>query len=260
MIDGARPIRRGKVWLVGAGPGDPELLTVRAHRILERAEVVAYDELVSPEVLAIAPRGAELIAVGRRASGCRHHEARIHPCVIERAIAGKDVVRLKGGDPFIFGRGGEEAEELAAARVPFEVVPGISAALGAAAIANIPLTHRECSSSVTFATAHAQTGDPDFASHVTSAGTLVFYMGLSRIEATCKSLLASGRAEGTPAAVVSRATLPDACVVVGTLVDIADLSVKARIEAPAVLIVGEVVSRRVLVAVAVDALAHAATG
>src|SRR5271165_5295135 len=151
---GVRLIRRGKVWLVGAGPGDPELLTVRAHRLLASARVVAYDELVAPEILAIAPDDAERIPVGRRAKGCRHHEARIHPLVIERALEGKDVVRLKGGDPFVFGRGGEEAEELAAARIPFDVVPGISAALGAAASAHIPLTHREASQSVTFATAH----------------------------------------------------------------------------------------------------------
>jgi siroheme synthase len=131
--------------LVGAGPGDPDLLTVRAHRLLSSADVLAYDELVSPEILAIAPASAERIAVGRRAQGCRHHEARIHPAVIERALSGRDVVRLKGGDPFVFGRGGEEAEELAAARVPFEVVPGISAALGAAASTHIPLTHRDVS-------------------------------------------------------------------------------------------------------------------
>src|SRR5580704_5629574 len=127
--EGVRVLLRGKVWLVGAGPGDPELLTVRAHRLVSGAEVIAYDELVPEGILALAPRSAELIAVGRRAGGCRHHEARIHPLVIVRAIEGRDVVRLKGGDPFVFGRGGEEAEELAAARVPFEVVPGISAAL-----------------------------------------------------------------------------------------------------------------------------------
>jgi len=154
-VDGVRPIRRGKVWLVGAGPGDPELLTVRAHRLLTTASVVAYDELVPAGVLALAPAAAERIPVGRRAGGCRHHEARIHPLIVERALEGKDVVRLKGGDPFVFGRGGEEAEELATARVPFEVVPGISAALGAAAAAGLPLTHRECAASVTLVTAHA---------------------------------------------------------------------------------------------------------
>ena len=129
MREGARPIeRRGKVWLVGAGPGDPALLTVRADRLLRRAEVLAYDELVTPEILALAPASAERIPVGRRAGGCRHHEARIHPLVIVRALEGCEVIRLKGGDPMTFGRGGEEAEELVFARIPFEIVPGVSAA------------------------------------------------------------------------------------------------------------------------------------
>jgi uroporphyrin-III C-methyltransferase len=244
LPDGVRSIRRGKVWLVGAGPGDPELLTVRAHRLIATAQVLAYDELVGPEILALAPAEAERVPVGRRARGCRHHEARIHPVVIERALEGKDVVRLKGGDPFVFGRGGEEAEELAAARVPFEVVPGISAALGAAATANIPLTHRELSASVTFVTAHAATGDPDIAATVPPAGTLVFYMGLARIEETCRALIAGGRGPTTPAAVVSRATLPDARVVTGTLTDIAAKTAEAQLAAPALFVVGEVVARR----------------
>ncbi len=246
MTRQVRPVRRGKVWLVGAGPGDPELLTVRAHKLLESARVVAYDELVAPEILAIAPQDAERVAVGRRAKGCRHHEGRIHPVVIERALEGKDVVRLKGGDPLVFGRGGEEAEELAAARIPFEVVPGISAALGAAAMARIPLTHRECSASVTLVTAHAAEGPPDLAANVTPGGTLVFYMGLSRIDETCGGLIAAGRAPTTPAAVVSRATLADARVIVGTLADIAERTRHAQAQAPALLIVGEVVARRVV--------------
>jgi uroporphyrin-III C-methyltransferase len=245
MIDGVRSIRRGKVWLVGAGPGDPELLTVRAHRLLAAAAVVAYDELVAPEVLALAPAAAERIPVGRRARGCRHHEARIHPLIVQRALEGKDVVRLKGGDPFVFGRGGEEAEELAVARVPFEVVPGISAALGAAAISGIPLTHRECAASVTLVTAHAAQGEPDVSANVPREGTLVFYMGLARLAETCAALVASGRPPTTPAAVVSHATMPDARVVTGTIANIAAVVAEARLEAPALLVVGEVVARRV---------------
>ncbi|HEY3819714.1 MAG TPA: uroporphyrinogen-III C-methyltransferase [Polyangiaceae bacterium] len=247
--DGVRVQRpRGKVWLVGAGPGDPELLTVRAHRLVTQAEIVAYDELVSPAVLALVPASAERIAVGRRAGGCRHHEARIHPLVVVRALEGRDVVRLKGGDPFVFGRGGEEAEELDAARVPFEVVPGISAALGAAASTGIPLTHRECSSSVTLATAHAavEDGDPAPSLDVPRRGTVVFYMGLGRIEATCAALIAGGRAPGTPAAVISQATLPGERVVVGTLADVAERVRAAGLEPPALLVVGEVVARRVV--------------
>jgi uroporphyrin-III C-methyltransferase len=245
--DGVRAIRRGKVWLVGAGPGDPELLTVRAHRLVAQARVLAYDELVSPAVLALAPPDAERIPVGRRAGGCRHHEARIHPLVVVRALEGHDVVRLKGGDPFVFGRGGEEAEELAAARVPFEVVPGISAALGAAASSGIPLTHREHASSVTFATAHAASGDgtPVIDANVPREGTVVFYMGLGRLEATCAALVAGGRSPTTPAAVIARATLPDERVVVGTLADIAARAAAATLEPPALLVVGEVVARRV---------------
>jgi uroporphyrin-III C-methyltransferase/precorrin-2 dehydrogenase/sirohydrochlorin ferrochelatase len=244
-VDGVRSIRRGKVWLVGAGPGDPELLTVRAHRLLSTARVVAYDELVSPAVLALVPPEAERIPVGRRARGCRHHEARIHPLIVERALEGHEVVRLKGGDPFVFGRGGEEAEELAAARVPFEVVPGISAGLGAAASTGIPLTHRECASSVTFVTAHAAGDEVHLAPNVTEAGTLVFYMGLGRLAETCAGLITAGRAPTTPAAVVSRATQPDERVLVGTLADLPALVQAAALEAPALLLVGNVVARRV---------------
>jgi uroporphyrin-III C-methyltransferase len=246
MDDGTRVVRRGKVWLVGAGPGDPELLTVRAHRLIASARIVAYDELVSPAVLALVPASAERIPVGRRAGGCRHHEARIHPLVVLRAIVGHEVVRIKGGDPLVFGRGGEEAEELAAARVPFEIVPGISAALGAAASAGIPLTHREVASSVTLSTAHA--AGPSAAPHLDAIpreGTVVFYMGLGRLRETCADLVACGRPPSTPAAIVSRATLPDQRVVTATLANLADRVAAEAVEPPALLIVGEVVERRV---------------
>ena len=234
---------RGKVWLVGAGPGNPDLLTVRAVRVLATADVVAYDELVSREVLSLAPAGAEIIPVGWRAAACRRPVARIHPLVLLRAREGKCVVRLKGGDPYIFGRGGEEAEELAAARVPFEVVPGISAALGAAASAQIPLTHRDVSSHVTFATAH-MAGDGAMPS-LPSCGTLVLYMGLGRLEALLAAVVRAGRSPDTPAAVVSHATLPDERVVTGTLANLAARVRGAELPAPALVIVGEVVARRV---------------
>jgi uroporphyrin-III C-methyltransferase / precorrin-2 dehydrogenase / sirohydrochlorin ferrochelatase len=249
--EGVRPVRRGKVWLVGAGPGDPELLTVRAHRLLASASVVAFDELVPPAILSLAPPDAERIAVGRRAGGCRHHEARIHPLVVVRALEGRDVVRLKGGDPMVFGRGGEEAEELLAARVPFEIVPGISAALGAAASAGIPLTHRDCASSVTLVTAHAARDEGDVhdahlaGMDLPSRGTLVFYMGLGRLRETTQALVRAGRAPETPAAVVSRATLPGERVIVGTLADIAEHAEASAVEAPALLVVGEVLAHRV---------------
>ncbi len=245
--DGTRVAQRGKVWLVGAGPGDPDLLTVKAHRLVTTARVLAYDELVPEAILALSPPAAERIPVGRRASGCRHHEARIHPSVVLRALEGHEVVRLKGGDPMVFGRGGEEAEELAAARVPFEIVPGISAALGAAASAGIPLTHRDAASSVTFVTAHAAA--PDGAPPMGLVGhgcegTLVFYMGLARLEATCAALVAEGRASGTPAAVISRATQPGERIVVGTLATLPARVRAAALEAPALLLVGDVVGRR----------------
>jgi uroporphyrin-III C-methyltransferase len=258
--DRVRAVQRGKVWLVGAGPGDPDLLTVRARRLLTSAAVVAYDELVSPAVLDLAPADAERIPVGRRANGCRHHDARIHPLVIVRALEGKEVVRLKGGDPLVFGRGGEEAEELAGARIPFEFVPGISAALGAAASGGIPLTHRDCASSVTLTTAHAAgDGNVDLGGNVPSEGTVIFYMGLSRIDATCAALVVAGRSPGTPAAVVSRATQPDERIVVGTIADIAGRVRDAALESPALLIVGDVVARRVVSPVCREARVPAVT-
>jgi uroporphyrin-III C-methyltransferase len=237
----------GKVWLVGAGPGDPELLTVRAHRLLASADVVAYDELVSKEILAIAAPEAELIPVGRRANGCRHHEGKLHPLVVRRALAGRTVVRLKGGDPFVFGRGGEEAEELAAAGIPFGVVPGISAALGAAASLHIPLTHREVATSVTLTTAHGSSVDREgeLLAGIPSSGTLVFYMGLGKLEDRTATLVAAGRSASTPVAVVSKATLPDERAVYGTLANIAERVREANLPAPALVIVGEVVARAV---------------
>ena len=244
---GVRLTARGRVFLVGAGPGDPELLTMRAYRLLSNAQVVAYDELVSPAILALAPRGAELVPVGRRRGTCPEAPA-IHPVVLERAIAGRDVVRLKGGDPMIFGRGGEEAEQLAALRIPFEIVPGVSAALGAAASAGIPLTHRDASSSVSFVTAHKRHDDDedDLASRVPREGTVVLYMGLSTLRATARDLIAGGRAPTTPVAVVSHATLPTQRQVIATLATIADAVEAASIPAPALVIVGDVVDRRVV--------------
>ncbi|OJY29547.1 MAG: uroporphyrinogen-III C-methyltransferase [Myxococcales bacterium 68-20] len=253
MIDGtiARSAPRGRVFLVGAGPGDPELLTLRAHRLLTTARVVAYDELVGPEILALVSPDAERIAVGRRRGTCPDAPS-IHPAVLERALAGLDVVRLKGGDPMIFGRGGEEAAELAALHVPFEVVPGISAALGAAASTGIPLTHRDAASSVTFATAHLRAQDErtgegsSLANRVPAEGTLVLYMGLSTLRETARGLVEAGRPLETPACVVSHATLPDQRVVVADLATIADAVERAALPTPALVIVGEVVTRRVV--------------
>jgi uroporphyrin-III C-methyltransferase len=231
---------RGKVFLVGAGPGDPELLTLRAHRILTSARIVAYDELVAPAILALAPKDAELVPVGRRSGTCPEAPA-IHPVVLARALDGHDVVRLKGGDPMVFGRGGEEAEQLDALAIRFEIVPGISAALGAAAVSGIPLTHRDVASSVTFTTGHRRHD----AEGAPRPGTLVLYMGVATLRETARALVAEGRAPTTPVAVVAHATLPTERIVVADLATIADAVDASRLPAPALVVVGEVVGRRV---------------
>lgn len=239
---------KGKVYLVGAGPGDPGLLTMRAHRLLTTAKVVAYDELVGTDILALAPKDAELIAVGRRKGTCPDAPP-IHPLVLERALEGRDVVRLKGGDPMIFGRGGEEAEQLAALRISFAIVPGISAALGAAASTGIPLTHRDAAQSVSFVTAHLKDGAADvLAERTPKTGTVVLYMGLSTLRANAARLVAMGRAPSTPVAVVAHATLPTERVIVADLASIADAVLAAGLPTPALVIVGEAVSKRVTIA------------
>jgi uroporphyrin-III C-methyltransferase len=246
MVSKSAP--RGRVFLVGAGPGDPDLLTLKAHRILTSARIVAYDDLVGPEVMALIPADAERIAVGRRKGTCPNAPS-IHPAVLERALAGLDVVRLKGGDPLVFGRGGEEAAELEALRIPFEIVPGISAALGAASSTGIPLTHRDASSSVTFATAHLRDGPGgevgELAARLPREGTVVLYMGIATLGETARRLIESGRAPSTPVAVVSRATLPDERTVVADLATIAEAVNQAALPTPALVIIGDVVARRV---------------
>jgi uroporphyrinogen III methyltransferase/synthase len=238
----------GHVALVGAGPGDPGLLTVRAVELLRGADVVAYDELVPAVLLELASPTAERIPVGRRCHGRHRGPMRLHPAVLERARAGKRVVRLKAGDPFVFGRGGEEGEDLAAAGVPFEVVPGISAALGAAASTFIPLTQRGVSSDVTFATGHDLTagggpGRSDWA-RLAGGGTLVLYMASCSLAANLARLIELGRSASTPAAWIAAATRPEQEVVEGTLADLAARVGERSGESPALVIVGEVVALR----------------
>jgi uroporphyrinogen III methyltransferase/synthase len=223
----------GFVYLVGAGPGDPRLLTMRAYELLRSADVVAHDELISTEILALAPPDAELLAVGRRA-GRGATEYKLHPEVLARARAGRHVVRLKQGDPLVFGRGAEEAEELAAAGVGFEIVPGISAALGAAAYAGIPLTDRRHAGGVHLSSGHQPVDAPS------RTDTLVLYMATRRLDACLARLVDEGWPPSTPAAWIAAATTPSQRVIVGT---IADLRVPAG-SAPALLIVGEVVALR----------------
>jgi uroporphyrinogen III methyltransferase / synthase len=227
----------GVVYLVGAGPGDPSLLTLRARALLDAADVVAWDELLSDALLACVPATAELLAVGRRGHDSAKVAYKLHPAVLERARAGKRVVRLKSGDPLVFGRGGEEAEELRAAGIPFEIVPGVSSALGAAAAAGIPLTHRGVASSVTLTTGH----DAAVATGA-GGGTVVMYMAGRRLAENLARLVDGGRDPATPAAWIAAATTGRQRVVTGTLADLHQ-RVDAG-EAPALVFVGDVVALR----------------
>ena len=229
----------GRVALVGAGPGDPGLLTLRALRLLNEADVILHDRLVDDAVLALARRDAERIDVGKTVGG--DHAAtqrRIHALLVERARAGQRVVRLKGGDPFVFGRGGEELEALHAAGIPFEVVPGITAALAAGAYAGIPLTHRGHAQSLQLLTAHGRDGLP--ASLPAPGATLAVYMGIAALAPFRDALLARGHATDTPFALVENATRPTQRVVLGRLDQLPELARAHRVRAPALLVVGDV--------------------
>ena len=233
---------RGSVALVGAGPGDAGLLTLRALRLLGEADVILHDRLVSREVLALARRDAERIEVGKRAGGHAVPQERIHALMLEHAAAGRRVVRLKGGDPFVFGRGGEELEALRAAGIDYEVVPGITAAAACAAYAGIPLTHRNHAQSVRLVTAHAKDGDDtlDWPALAQERQTLAFYMGVSRLEVVQAQLIAHGRAPETPFALVENGSRPEQRVVNGRLTDLSQLARHHAVQSPALLIVGEV--------------------
>lgn len=246
--------RAGIVYLVGAGPGDPGLLTLAGRDALRRAEVVVYDFLASPRLLDLAPPGALRIAAGKTSGHALLRQPEINAVLAEHAALGRVVVRLKGGDPSIFGRGAEEAEYLRDRGIAFRIVPGVTAAIGAAAYAGLPLTHREVSSAVAFVTGH---GDPEHpTTNPTSAGrldwdalarfpgTLVVYMGAARIAGLCRVLVAAGKPATTPAALVEAATLPRQRTVAGTLADLADRAEATGIAAPALMIVGEVALRR----------------
>ena len=233
----------GLVQLVGAGPGDPGLLTLHAARALAEADVVLHDRLVSADVLALSHRDAELIEVGKRVGGDHHAtQARIHDLLVKHASAGKRVVRLKGGDPFVFGRGGEELEVLRAHGIPFEVIPGITAAVACAAYAGIPLTHRDHAQSLRLLTAHAQDGDAehDWATLSQANQTLAFYMGVSGLARLRDNLIAHGRAASTPFALVENGSRPEQRVIAGTLDELPELARRHAVQAPALLVVGEV--------------------
>ena len=247
----ARP--PGVVYLVGAGPGAPGLITLRGLRILRRAQVVVYDRLVHPALVAAAPPSAERVFVGKRPGGHSVEQRRINAVLIERARAGHVVVRLKGGDPFVFGRGAEECEALRAAGLRFEVVPGVSSAVAAPGAAGIAVTHRKLASAFAVVAGHECDGASDLDwGALARIPTLVFLMALRSLPRIAASLVAHGRRPETPAAVIARATLPDERTVVGTLATIGRLVQEAELEPPATLVVGEVVQLADLAPAAAD--------
>src|SRR5450432_1822441 len=231
-----------KVYLIGAGPGDPELITCKGRRILERADAVLFDHLAPAALLDLAPPHAERIYVGKKKSVHAFTQEEICAMLIERARRGLTVVRLKGGDPFIFGRGGEEAEALADAGIPFEIVPGITAPLGIAAYTGVPLTHRDHTSVVTFVTGHA-VSEIDW-DKVGAAETLVIFMGLTTFADIAREIVARGRSPETPAMAVRWATRPDQETLTGTLATLPGLIAEHGMKPPATIVVGEVVQLR----------------
>jgi uroporphyrin-III C-methyltransferase len=239
--------RPARVTLVGAGPGDPELLTLKAARALAAARIVLYDHLVSKDVLKLVPAGVDLVYVGKENSHHTLPQEDIIELMLRLARSGRPVLRLKGGDPYTFGRGGEEAQALAEAGVPFEVIPGISAAQGAAAAAGIPLTHRDHASSVQWVTGHLRAGAPDaldldWPALVRPRQTLVVYMGLSSLPILSAQLIHHGMDPQMPAALVERATLPAQRTLVGTLQTLPSLAQQHGIQSPALILIGSVVS------------------
>ena len=251
IVQRSQGANKGHVHLIGAGPGDAELLTLKAHRLIQQADVVMYDWLVNPDIIKMIPSHVERIFVGKKCGRHSMQQADICQLLVEVALTGKNVVRLKGGDPAIFARAAEECDILAKHHIDFAIVPGITAASGASAYAGIPLTHRDCAQSVRFITAHLKsaTDEPNWQALVAGASashgeTLVFYMGLKRIETIMQRLETHGLAVNTPVAVVDQASTPQQQVCIGTLENIAKRVTERNFQGPAVTIVGEVVNKR----------------
>jgi len=243
MLDASATTAKGFVWLLGAGPGAADLITLRGLRVLEAAEAVVYDELANDELLKHCPAGCELHAVGKRAGRHNATQGEINALLVALARAGKKIVRLKGGDPLVFGRAGEEIEALRAAGLPYEIVPGVTAATASAAVAGLPLTHRDFSSAVVFVTGHqcaANTGGLDWAALARLKATLCFYMGVRRLPEIAHHLLRDGMAASTPLALISEATLPTQRIVITTL-GAAETIAPASIAQPALVVIGDVV-------------------
>jgi len=236
----------GKVWLVGAGPGDPDLLTVKAARLIAAADAIVYDHLVGEGVRALFPAHARQVYVGKKAAKHTLKQEEINQLLVDLAREGLSVIRLKGGDPFIFGRGGEEIETLAAQGIPFQVVPGITAAAGVASYAGIPLTHRDHAQSCLVVTGHLRDGscDLDWPALARPRQTVVIYMGLSGLSEICRQLVAHGLPPSWPAAVVADGTLPTQQVVCATLATLPEAVQAAGLGSPCLTIVGEVVRLR----------------